>query len=69
MFMRYYGGGVGHVDLRKVEAMEVDLAGDEDEGLRPGQDYDDTESDDTGDDIESQSDMRESSDEEALSVY
>jgi len=70
MFMRYYGGGVGHVDPRKIEEAEVDLVEAEDEGPRPDHGYNYAEeSDNTDDDADSQSDPGESSDEEAANVY
>ena len=70
MFMRYYGGGVGHVDPRKIEAMEIDLVEVENEPLRPDHGYyEGEESDDTDDDANSQSDTGESSDEDAANVY
>jgi hypothetical protein len=70
MFMRYYGGGVGHVDPRRIE-VDVDLVEDEDEGLRPDHGYDDAEESENADDDDSddQSDPGESSDEEAVNVY
>jgi hypothetical protein len=69
MFMRYYGGGVGHLDPRKIEAV-IDLVEVEDEATRPDHGYNEMEefegSDD--DDVDSQSDPAESSDEEATDV-
>ena len=68
--MRYYGGGVGHVDPRKIKAMEIDLVEVGNEGLRPDHGYDEgEESDNTDDDANSRSDPGESSDEDAANVY
>jgi hypothetical protein len=69
MFIRYYGGGVGHVDPRRIEEAEVGLVEVGDEGLRPDHGYEDTEESDVDDDADNQSDLEENSDEETASVY
>ena len=77
--MRYYGGGVGHLDPRKFEPA-VDLVEVGDEGTRPDHSYDNMDGSDDSDDEDDdddcddgddggQSDTEESSDEEATNVY
>ena len=70
--MRYYGGGVGHLDPRKFEPA-VDLVEVGDEGTRPDHSYDNMDGSDDSDDKDNdgggQSDTEESSDEEAANVY
>ena len=67
--MRYYGGGVGHVDPRKIEEAEGNLVEVEDEGPHPDHGYNDAEeSDNTDDDADSPSDPGGSSDEETANV-
>jgi hypothetical protein len=71
MFMRYYGGGVGHVDpTRGIEAAEVDPAEVGDEGQCPDpHDFDDAEEpDSTGDEGDDGSDSGENSDEEDVNI-
>jgi len=71
MFMRYYGGGVGHGD----SAADVGVAADLEEVIYEGPvdpiKFEDVEeeSDDTGNDTDDPSDPAESSDEEAAGVY
>ena len=66
--MRYYSGGVGHVDPRGIEGVVVDPAEAGDEGQHPDCGVDDTE-DDTGDESDDESDSGESLDEEDMDVY
>jgi len=65
--MRYYGGGVGHVDPRGIEGAEVDPVEVGDEGQRPDDSADDVEEPDNEDDEgDDELDLGENSDEEDM---
>jgi len=70
--MRYYGGGVGHTDPRKLEETEADSPEVGDEGIQPDHIYEDMEgsSNDTDDDdSDSRSDSGGDSDGEGTDAY
>lgn len=68
--MRHYGGGVGHLDPRRIEAEAGPAGAVEDEGVRPDDTGESNETDD--DDIDGQSDtsdLETDSDEEDENMY
>ena len=76
MFMRYHGGGVGHVDPTEVEEaenVEPEEVVENDQAVLPNDlaeaDDPETESPDTEDEGDGVSDPGESSDEEAANGY